>query len=69
MGILSWIPIFSLSRSGTIGQDEVKATTYTICLGVFKASKCMKHSTLLTHHSCRGKHKMLGASWIDAYWF
>ena len=69
MSILSWIRMISLSRSGTIGQDEVERTTITISLVVLKANECMKHSAPLKHHSCRGKHKILGAFWLDECWF
>ncbi len=64
---LSHIP---LSRSGSIGQDEAEMTTCASLRVVFKANECMKHSTPLSHHSYRGKlHKILGAFFIDAYWF
>ncbi len=29
----------------------------------------MNNSILLTNHCCKGKHKILGAFLIDAYWF
>ncbi len=35
----------SLSRSGTIGQDEVEPSALTIPLVVLKADECEKHST------------------------
>jgi hypothetical protein len=67
--IVSWIILISLSRSGTIGQDEVVEDTPTLFSVVFNANESMNHSTPLTYHSCRGKLKMLGAFCIDAYCF
>ena len=49
MSIVSWIPPISLSRSGTIGQDEVEARTITIFIVVFKANECMKGTVFLQH--------------------
>jgi hypothetical protein len=68
-GMVSWITLISLSRSGTIGQDKVKKIT-TTRLPVLKANECMKQSAPSSHHSFRGKHKMFGASsWSNAYCF
>ncbi len=50
--------------------DRMKLYTHISILSeVFKANKGMKHPAPLTHHSSRGKHKIFGASCIDACWF
>jgi hypothetical protein len=46
MGEACWIILISLSRSGTIGQDEVEATTFTIFQVVFKASELINSPRL-----------------------
>ena len=54
-GILSWSTGRSLTRSGTIGQDEVETSTFTIFVIVFKASECIKSTIFLQHlldHCC-----------------
>ncbi len=38
--------LISLSRSGTIGQDEVEAPTFTIFIVVFKANELINFSQL-----------------------
>ncbi len=38
MIILSFMTIISLSRSGTIGQDEVEGITFTFFISVFEAN-------------------------------
>ena len=55
MSILSWPILISLSRSGTIGQDEVEVTTCTIFLVVFKANESVKGTVFLQHlfNHCR----------------
>ncbi len=42
-------------------------TTFTIFIVVFKANQGVR-STAPTHHTSRGKHKILGAFFID-HWF
>ena len=48
MGMVSWSKLISLSRSATIGQDEVEAGACTMLAVVFKSNKivaisCCKH--------------------------
>ncbi len=68
MRILSLI-LKNLSRSGTIGQDEVELVTCTFFSVVFKANEWTHHSIFFTNNCSKGKDKMLGAFLIDAYWF
>ncbi len=50
MGVVSFEMRISLSRSGTIGQDEVEMiTTTTIFFVVFKANECMKGTVFLQY--------------------
>ena len=49
MSIGSWKILISLSRPGTIGQDEVEVNITTILKVVFKASECMKGTVILQH--------------------
>ena len=39
MSIVSWTSLISLSRSGTIGQDEVECITITIFFVALKANE------------------------------
>ena len=50
MSEVSWENGISLSKSGTIGQDEVESSTFTIFMIVFKADECMKSSTVFLQH-------------------
>ena len=50
MSEVSWLILISLSRSGTIGQDEVEEFTCTIFPVVFKADEGIKSSTVFLQH-------------------
>ncbi len=49
MSMRSWKILISLSRPGTIRQDEVEVNILTILKVVFKASECMKGTVILQH--------------------
>ena len=69
MGILSWIPLISLSRSGTIGQDEVEVDTLTIFSAVIKANELTNRPRLepvLKDRYFSLKLKQGNASWVWA---
>ncbi len=44
-----WLILISLSRSVTIGQDEVELTSCAILLVVFKANECQKGTVFWQH--------------------
>ena len=61
--------LISLSRSGTIGQDEVEESTYTILPVVFKANElnnCPQLEPLLKDLGFIGKFKPDSAFWVWA---
>ncbi len=71
IGVVSWITLIYLSRSGTIGQDEVKTITCTIFKVVFKANEGVKDSTLnhFINLSLTWKEKLFFAfRFDDAYY-
>ena len=45
-GVLRVILLISLSRSGTIGQDEVEDPTFTVFPVFYKANECINHPRL-----------------------
>ncbi len=49
MGVVSWIPVISLSGSGTIGHNEVELTTITFICVVFKANQGVRSTVFLQH--------------------
>ncbi len=69
MVIVFVVPI-SLSRSGTIGQDEVEELTFTISTVVFKTNKGAKDSTFnhFVDLSLTRKFKHSFAGRLDAYY-
>ncbi len=71
MSILSWIILIYLSRSGTIGQDEVEVLACTILLAVFKADEGWNLLSSCNHIidlSMSWKDKNFFAGLSDGYW-
>ncbi len=69
--MLSWVIFISLSRSGTIGQDEVKKISFTNFFTVLKANEGVKDSTLnhFINLSLTWKEKLFFAfRFNDAYY-
>ena len=69
MSVLSWPLLISLSRPGTIGQDEVEIPTCTSLLAVFKADELTNRPRLEPLLKDRGfslKFKPGSASWVWA---
>ena len=62
-------PLISLSRLGTIGQDEVEPHATTILFAVFEANEltnCLRLEPLVEDRGFIGKFKPDSASWIWA---
>ncbi len=67
--ILSWPILVSHGRSGTIGQDEVETTTFTIFFVILKANEGVNLSVYNTiidlSFSLKNKHFFVS---LDAYY-
>ena len=68
--MVSWMTLLSLSRSGTIGQDEVEVTFITIFSAVFKANEGvnLSASNLLVDLSLSWKLKHFCVESLDGYY-
>ena len=68
--MVSWKILVSLSRLGTIGQDEVEVPTFTILPVVLKANQGMNLSTCnhIIHLSMSWKEKHFFAATFAAYY-